>query len=214
LLTFLQDLLEHGHVRVPLIAEPIDPADKDIASAIRSLDAETRADLAGDAPPLSLPTTTWAFALLENACRYLVYREYEVEDIAAAFAERCPEPPSPSACYSADLFLRYLPDVTRLARGVGEADPLVEYLLAVARTWPLSSIGVEGIEIEDAALQPILSHPTLLQLYVDRIIERNDASRRGNETVREAIRYALGAHDHLAPQIAKAIGHVVQTTAK
>jgi hypothetical protein len=205
LLTFLQDLLERGHVRVPPVAEPIDPADKALTAAIENLATESRADLAGDAPAFSVPVATWALALLENACRFLVYREYDAEDIAAAFAQPRPDQPSPSTHYSADLFLHHLPEITRLARGVGQADPLVDHLLTIAHTWPLSSVGIEGVEIDDKTLAPILSHPTLSRLYVDRIIDRNDTSRAKATVMREAIAEALGAHQELAPQLARTL---------
>ncbi len=49
-------------------------------------------------------------------------------------------PLTPSQHLSADLTLRYLPQVLRRARGLDPADPLVAQLANVLRTWPLSGV--------------------------------------------------------------------------
>jgi hypothetical protein len=203
-LTFLHDLIERGHVRVPLAAEAADSAD-DVVAAIRSLDADARTNLAGEAPPLSPAAAMWALGIIESACRFLVYREFDADDIAADLSKPCPDSASPSVHYSVDLFFRYLPDVIRLARGAGQSDPLIDQLIAIARQWPLSSIGVSGVEIEERTLRSILTHPSLRQLYADRIIEQRDVGRLGSTTARDAVRASLGAYTQLAPEIAKAL---------
>ena len=97
-----------------------------------------------------------------------MFREIEGKS-RAVLAVPCPEPPSPSVCYSADLSLRYLPDLLSLAKGIASDDPLVHGLHAICRSWPLSSVGVPDVgELDTGAF---LSHPTLRRLYVDRIIE-------------------------------------------
>jgi hypothetical protein len=111
----------------------------------------------------------------------------------------CPGNPSPSVCYSADLSLRHLPDLLSLARGIAADDPLVGGMTSLARAWPLSSVGVPGIEGVDAS--PFLPHPALRQLYVDRIIDRADGSRLADPAVREAVREAVGDFLNLAPKL-------------
>jgi hypothetical protein len=72
-------------------------------------------------------------------------------------------------------------------------------LTELARRWPLSSVGVKGLEGLDVS--SFVGDPALLQLYVDRIIERADQSRLTDPRVNEAVRTALGGYPELAPAI-------------
>ena len=115
MLEFLRELLEQGQVTVPLAPAPVELAK--LHEAIARIEARERLELAGDAPALSPAAAAWGLGMIENACRFLVYREFEAEDIAAVMTVKCPQPPSPGVCYSADLFLRYLPDVDNNSPG-------------------------------------------------------------------------------------------------
>jgi MoxR-vWA-beta-propeller ternary system domain bpX4 len=170
-----------------------------VDEAVTELDLSARPHLAYDPPPLSRPAAGWALLLLYRASQALVCREIDGQAIRAVLAAPCPEAPWPSACYSADLSLRYLPELLSLARGIARDDPLVDGLLALAKAWPLSSVGVPGIEPTDASA--FLSHPSLRQLYVDRIIERGDAARLADPAVREVVRQAVGGFPNLASKL-------------
>jgi hypothetical protein len=61
-------------------------------------------------------------------------------------------------------------------------------------------VGIEGVGAVESA--SFLSHPSLRQLYVDRILARADTSRLADKAVREAVQMALGAFPELAPGIA------------
>ena len=82
-------------------------------------------------------------------------------------------------------------------------DPLVDELFKLAAPWPLSSIGIDEIIVDDAALAAILEHPALKQMYVDRIIGRVAADRLENPDVRDAVRAAIGPFPGCAPELAR-----------
>ena len=194
-LPFVHALLETGRVKVSF--DPQVPRELD--EAVTELDLAARPHLAFEPPVLSRPAASWALLVTYRACQALVFREIEGEVVRAVLAVPCPEPPSPSVCYSADLSLRYLPDLLSLAKGIASDDPLVHGLHAICRSWPLSSVGVPDVGEVDA--RPFLSHPSLRQLYVDRIIERGDGSRLADAAVREAVREAVGDFPNLAPKL-------------
>jgi len=194
-LVFVQSLLESGRVTVPKEDSP----PEHLEQAVAELDRGARIEMPFDAPLLSVPVASWALRLLYAACQALVFREIEGDAIRQMLALPCPETTSPAACYSADLSLRYLPDLIALARGIAPEDPLVAGLMALARAWPLSSVGVA--ELGDLDPSPFLDHPSLRQLYVDRIIERGDASRLSHPSVNAAVREAVGAFPDLAPKL-------------
>jgi len=177
----------------------------DLEPLIKQFDAECRLDLALYPPPISITAAIWALKFIENACRFLVYRELDEHLIADRLGPACPVPVSPACIYSVDLLMRYLPDVTRMAKGVGEDDPLVKHLQRAAARWPLSSVGMCGVICECDSVEPILSDPSLCQLYADRIVERRDISRLAPVAVQDAILIALGDHSSLASEISNAV---------
>jgi hypothetical protein len=199
-LPFVDALLESGRVRVP--SSRAAPAD--LEAAVAALDHEVRPELAFEAPALDAAVAGWALTILYRGCQSLVYRDIDADAVRDALSQPCPAAgPSPSVCYSADLAFRYLPDLLTLARGVAADDPLVTGLTELARRWPLSSVGVKGLDGLDVS--PVLGDPALLQLYVDRIIERADRSRLTDPRVNEAVRTALGGYPELAPPISAAL---------
>jgi hypothetical protein len=209
---FLHDLIENGRVTVPLAPEKALQPSVDLESLIRRLDDESRLELAFTPPELSIDAAVWALEFIENACRFLVYRELDETIIADRLRANCPVRRAVSRTYSVDLLLRYLPDVTRMAKGVGENDPLVKHLQQAAADWPLSSVGTAVIACDSEELELILADPSLCQLYVDRIIQRTDLSRLAPTAVRDAITAAFGVHASLGPEITRAIRNYQELT--
>ena len=208
---FLRDLTEHGRVRISCAPAPAparvaaDPAGE-VEETIRALDAAARLDMPLEPPPLQLTAATWAATLLYDACRLFVNRELPREAVDEAFSKPCPEVPLSAVCYSVDLTLRYLPGMISLTRGLAEDDPLVAKLIETAKAWPLSSVGVAGIDVGEIDISPFIHDPSLRQLYVDRIIETGDAPCLNDPLVRETAAATIGAFPSLAPpNIVKAL---------
>jgi hypothetical protein len=79
-------------------------------------------------------------------------------------------PRSPSDHLSADLLLRFLPEVLRRARANVHANPLGERLCQVLRQWPLSGVLADIAEPPLTALD-FGGHPGLMILYAERLVE-------------------------------------------
>ena len=203
---FVSSLLETGRVRVPPPGQSAATPLKGLEPAVAELERSIRPDLAFDPPALSPAAAGWALSTVYRGCQALVYREMEAAAVHEALSRPCPDNPSAAVCYSVDLSFRYLPDLLSLARGIAPADPLVAGLIALARAWPLSSVGVPGVA-GPYDLRPFIAHPSLRQLYVDRIIERADSSRLVDPTVVELVREALGGFADLAPKLHAALQH-------
>jgi hypothetical protein len=144
-----------------------------------------------------------------RACQFAVFRDVPAEAVAGALSVPCPGATavtavaqSPAVHYSVDVVFRFLPDLARFARSAADNDPLLEPLQRWARQWPLSSVGMAGVDGADVAF---VAHPALLALYVDRVIATRDRSRLADERVRQAVRAALGLHPQLAPDLAAAL---------
>ena len=70
----------------------------------------------------------------------------------------------------------------------------------IAAAWPLSSVGINGLD--NLRLESFADDSALLRLYADRIMAAGDASRLGDPRVDDLLRADLGLHHELAPAIA------------
>ncbi len=204
LVDFLQSLTSEGKVAVGSGSAP--PLDEAALEFLCHCEEIARADLIGEAPPLSLEVAGWASSVIYHACQFVVCRDIGEPAIVAALKSPCPEARTASADWSADLVFRYLPDVHRLAQHLSRTDPLVREIRFLAASWPLSSVGTPEVSGTDLDLDPFWEHPGLRQLYLDRILQKSDLGRLGDARVNDGIRTALGAHPELAPEFAKRLG--------
>jgi hypothetical protein len=207
---FLTSLLAGGRVTVSKVVGnngallPISPEEaEEAALVLTDFESQYRDDLSGHPPRLSMRSMIWAASTVYRASSFLTFRDVNTETIAAAFRDTCPEQSSADVCYSADLTMRFLPDLIRLARAASSDDPLVEHLKKLACEWPLSSVGVK--DLGELSELTFLDNRCLKQMYVDRIIAARDRSRLMNPVVAEAIRAAIGLHRELVPEFMESV---------
>ena len=185
-------------------APPWSPDPTDLGALLEQLDQNARMELAGTPPQLDSAAGIWALCQIYRSCQYLVHREVDPKEVALRLAEPCPSTgPRDSVCYSVDLAFSYLSDVISLARGIAPGDPLVHGLLSLARAWPLSSVGVSDVGPVD--ISGFVGNASLLQLYVDRIIQHRDIARLEDPRVAEGVRRSLGIYGSLAGEVAAAL---------
>jgi hypothetical protein len=195
---FLSDLFETGRVSVSIdLPSELEP---DVDEVLLSAEKVAVGSLAGESPGFDPGCARWAAQTLYRACHFLVCRDVNAETFQAFFKQACPQPHSPQTDYSADLVFRYLPDLVGMSRALATGDPLLQELLKLGKDWPLSSVGISGIENVD--LKGFIEHPALRQLYVDRIVARADTSRLGDPQVDFAVKEALGDYPDLSAPIA------------
>ncbi|TVT41825.1 hypothetical protein FNT36_10405 [Hymenobacter setariae] len=192
LTSFLQDLLATGSITVSGQPVPFETADLEATEKLlREYYAEDRLDLPHAAPAFEAAAALWAVQYLYYTAVLAVVRELD----EAAIARHLPEfegEVTPAASYSADLSLRYLPDLLQLAKGLAPADTLVVRLRHTARQWPLSFVGHEPAD--DATEATLLAHPALRGAYVDRIIGAQDRQRASQPHLAPLVQAALGAY--------------------
>jgi MoxR-vWA-beta-propeller ternary system domain bpX4 len=196
---FLSDLFETGRVSV-FIDLPAE-IEEDVDEVLVSAEKVAATNLAGTSPDFDLACARWAARIFYGACHFLVCRDVNPETIEAFFKQPSPAPHSPQTDYSVDLVFRYLPDLVGMTRAVASGDPLLQQLLKLGQEWPLSSVGIHGIDAVDSSA--FIAHRGLRQLYVDRIVARADVSRLGNPQLDLAVRESLGDYPALSESIAK-----------
>ncbi|HTB83797.1 MAG TPA: hypothetical protein VK742_09105 [Candidatus Sulfotelmatobacter sp.] len=198
LAVFLKVLAAEGKAAVS--ATPLPPDAGEATLVLHQIDEHSRDALALDMPPFSAAAALWAAQLFYQLCRFTVCRDIGEEEIKAVCGISCPEPRGPAVDWSADLTLRHLPKLFQLARHLSHVDPLVGQMKRIATEWPLSSVGIPGLENVHPAT--FVAHPGLRRLYADRIFATGDASRLGDLHIDSQLRSDLGEHRDLASGIA------------
>jgi hypothetical protein len=174
----LQQLLETGRIEVPhpLTASELD--DDRAWPILQEFEQEYRQTIAHRPPPLDRGTSLWAAGQFLRACQFAVYRELGPELINTGLEKRPPGAADTAAVhYSVDLTFRFLPDLYRFVKAAATLDPLLDRMEEWAGDWPLSSVGIAGIQPGRDALVVILAEPCLMMMYMDRIELRGDDSR-------------------------------------
>lgn len=204
---FLQALFEHGRVVVGTgepSAEDLQAGDRVLAE----MEARNRLDGPADLPKYERPTARWAAMTVYQSCRLIAIRAISAEEAR----DLLPPPPvnadTAADHYSADLTLRFLPDVLRLAEEQSQADPVCKMLRALAHQWPLSSVGIRDLEVNRLRLEPVRNCPSLLSIYLDRIVRARDASRLKSEPIRAAYQQRLGAYPELQPEVLRLLAPI------
>jgi hypothetical protein len=193
---FLSDLYETGQVRLPFLAHDseVDFASLRAAEILADREAMVRLTLPGEAPPwepeIALEGASWLY----RCGQHYLERARSTEPLEAmvdAGIERLGT--EPGVVYSLDLALRFLPDLVQRARLLSEDDGLSRVLMRLAWAWPLSSVGIPGVESDWARHEGWWEHPALRRLYADRVIERDDGGRvRNDPPVRDEVARCLG----------------------
>ncbi|RBL92133.1 hypothetical protein [Chitinophaga flava] len=193
--SFITTLVQDGQVTIAAVVNPF--SSDDLADANNLLLEYYRNDLTdmpGQAPGFDADAAMWAAQFVYRAAQLImlrhidengVYQLLPLYDIAT----------QPDAVYSADLCLRYLPDLLSLAKGLAPADPLVKRITQIAAQWPFSSTGMNILP--DIPVNVITSHPSLLQAYTDRIIASKDAARCSEPMVMTTVKASLGNYADL-----------------
>ena len=202
---FLQQLFDHGRVTVSATGD-IAVEDPQLPELLQQYDQAWRQQLPRDLPPLDLTSALFGAMAIYRSAQVLVFRDTPVEGLQRALVG--PSEFGAREQFSADLCLRFLPDLVRLARARSHDDPLVRCLLELGSRWPLSSVGIAGVELREVGnnrVAALTEQPTVWLLYVDRVLQTGDASRLADPRARTAARRAVGAFPQLAGKLSKSL---------
>ncbi len=196
---FISSLINKGDVTVAPAIVPFDPEDLRVAGIhLKQYYDDDSTEMPGQVPPYDPTAALWAASYLYRAIQFIQLRrlgEMEIKLHLQLFSGT----QTPSAAYSADLILRYMPGLFKLARGLSPEDPLVKELEIMAAQWPFSLAGSKDIVTDDLSL--ILQHPSLKMAYIDRIIHARNIRKCSHPACLPLVQEALGAHaDILWPE--------------
>ncbi len=164
---FLTQLLDQGKIVFRSAKAPRDPpTDRDVAVLAVAFEAHALS-VAGPRITFDPATACEAAELVRQSSWALVNRDERLGDLKRRIRMSGP-PGSASQHLSADLMLRYIPQIVKRARGLDPGDPLSGLLVEVLRSWPLSGVLSDG---DEGPRVPLVfgEHPGLLLLYAERL---------------------------------------------
>jgi hypothetical protein len=178
---FLSRLFQEGEIVFPGRPQPLAapsstaPVPPEALQVLERAFTAYRLDVAGQRVEFDAGLAAAAAEVLRQASWALVCRQDRVEDLQRLL--KMPHPPATAAHHlSADLLLRYLPQVHRRARAIAPSDPLVGLLERVLRQWPLSGV-LAGLSEGPESPPDLAGHEGLMLLYAERLAQTRGATR-------------------------------------
>lgn len=144
------------------------------------------------APAYEPAAALWAAKALYNIAQLVLYREHKEKDLAALIP-RFAGTLNPGVILSADLCLRFLPQIKREVHHIDPDDILIRIIEDLLQTWHYSGIG-DDRDPEQPDLGPVFADPCLEQMYTDRIIGKKDRKRAILPGIQDRVQAALGIH--------------------
>ena len=192
LTNFIAGLINEGKVKV--VPQMVTFTEEDLQLAtvhLRQYYEDDAQEMPATVPDFDLTAACWAAGYLYRAVQFILLRELD-ETIMQEYLLPYEGEHSPAAVYSADLTLRYLPDLFNLAKGLSPHDPLVKQMQETATAWAFSAAAIPLETNPDITV--IMSHPSLKQAYIDRIISAKDLRKCRRPECYPLVQEALGSY--------------------
>ena len=171
---FLADLFREGRITFRRPPQPSASASPEVTGLLERAYEAYRLDIAGTVIALDAGIACAAAEVVRQASWALVSHHDRVEDLQRRL--RMPRSPATATDHlSADLLLRYLPQVHHRARVLDPSDSLVGLLERVLRQWPLSGV-LAGLDEGPTSPLDFGGHEGLMLLYAERLAAREPAT--------------------------------------
>ncbi|HZW30262.1 MAG TPA: hypothetical protein VFF52_06100 [Isosphaeraceae bacterium] len=194
---FLAQLLGEGRIIFRSARAPDDrPAEPDLTLLAQSF-ATHALTVAG--PPIEFEARVACAAaeLVRQASWALINHQDRLADLKRRVVMPG-SPATPAQHLSADLLLRYLPQILKRARGLDPSDPLVGLLAPVLRRWPLSGI-LSDVEEGPLVSLDFAGHRGLQLLYAERLADHDRPAWRPDRSSPAWEPYELVLEERAAP---------------
>jgi len=167
---FIRRLLDQGEAVLKGRPQSSQSQHEAVAAFLREAFADYRLEIAGPLIEFDAATAVAASELVWHACWFLVNRSEPNE----VLEERLVMPNLPTTAsqhLSADLVLRYLPQIHRRVQALTPGDALAQLLGRVLRQWPLSGV-LSDVDEEPTTDLDLGGHPGLMLFYAERLARK------------------------------------------
>lgn len=142
------------------------------------------------APAYDAKAALWSAKTVYLSGQLLLYREHretDIKDLLPAYNSKI----TPSAILSADLCLRFLPDLISNAKMIDAEDILAIILETHLQEFHYSAISID-LTLENLNFDVIISNSCLKQLYVNRVIEKKVSSLANLPLLNQYVKESMG----------------------
>jgi len=170
----------------------------DEKDAVSFLEAEYEReilDYPGVAPKFNASAGLWASKTVYFAAQLLLYREHKITDLAVLLLDYNGEKDA-SAMLSADICLRFLPQIIAEMKRIDGDDLVIPILEEQLSQFHYSAIGFE-IEIENINFDIVDSNDCLLQLYIDRVVQRKALNFTKSDFIKKQLEIGFGDYQKI-----------------
>ncbi|MEO8238993.1 MAG: hypothetical protein ABI793_01500 [Flavobacterium sp.] len=144
----------------------------------------------GNAPKFNTEAALWGAKTVYSAAQLLLHREHNINDLNVLLPDFTGKKDA-STMLSADLCLRFLPQITEEMKRIDPDDLVIPILEKHLYEFHYSAIGFE-IEIEKIDFDTVASNDCLQQLYIDRIVQRKAIKYRESDFVKKQLEIGFG----------------------
>ncbi len=134
----------------------------------------------------------WAAQTIYTAAQLILYRKNEEKVLTTLFPD-FPEKITDSAVLSADLCLRFLPELLRQIKLIDMEDELIVILEKHLTKWHYSGISYP-LPIDLLDFEPILAHPYLIQMYANKVIALKRLDLANHPALTAYVRASMGMY--------------------
>jgi MoxR-vWA-beta-propeller ternary system domain bpX4 len=170
-------------------------SDEDIQLVADFLEIEYESEILNvpnKAPAFNKKAAVWGAKIIYTACQLILYRENKEDELPSLFPAFENEI-NVDTIFSADLCLRFLPQIITETKHIDPDDKLINILEAILKQWHFSSIGY-NLKTADLNFEIIFGNECLQKLYVDRVIEKKDTEKATFPVVQKKIKEVFGIH--------------------
>lgn len=141
-------------------------------------------------PPFNADAALWAAKITYTSCQLILFRENKETELPLLLPAYHLVVDA-GAILSADLCLRFLPQVVLQTRRIDPDDILISEIERHLQQWHYSSIGYSK-DVVITADDEIFKNDCLKQLYADRVVAKKDTARAMQLPLRDKIRADMG----------------------
>ena len=171
------------------------PDDEKLVADFLQIEYESEAEGFPGVPPLfDAKAALWAARTTYTICQLVLYRQDKASELPL-FLPIYQGNIEAGSILSADLCLRFLPEVLTYTKHVDPEDSLIASATTHLLQWHYSGIGYP-LEIEHLDFEKVISNACLYQLYADRVIEKKDKTRSNHLAIKEKVKASMGNYSN------------------
>jgi MoxR-vWA-beta-propeller ternary system domain bpX4 len=134
----------------------------------------------------------WAAQTIYTAAQLILYRK-DGEKVLTTLFPDFPEKITDSAVLSADLCLRFLPEILRQIKLIDMEDELIVILEKHLTKWHYSGISYP-LPIDLLDFEPIVAHPYLIQMYANKVMALKRLDLANHPALTAYVRASMGMY--------------------